>query len=279
MDSDGADAQKIRDAGWRQGSILPCNMLRALIEDNGLGAIDGSASSDWWMVVSQDCDVVNRDFDKEPFVEIIRIQETNDPGGGDQWGKNPRRLRFGDRVGETEREFQVVVHDRIRIDRRVLAEYAPDPERNITIENTRCICRWISQRYVRPAFPDAFNERVEGAIPALRRCLKKKGKLLTGILIWVDESELGSEEKYRVIIWATMKVEKWNDPAIRATARGLVNQICAQIRECEGIDVTECELKSEQDVSINHMRQFKRWDFDDLTIRGDGLDELLPDVF
>jgi len=120
MRTDETDAQKIRDAGWRQGSILPLELVRRLIKDGSCPSLEEfreSADDDWWLVVSQDCDVVQRDFDKEPFVEIIRVETTEAHVGGDHWGKNPRRFQFVDKATGTEQLFQVIVHDRLRIDR------------------------------------------------------------------------------------------------------------------------------------------------------------------
>ena len=60
--------QKIRDNGWKQFSIL----------DNQEGVVEVVPKSKY-LLVSQDCDIVQRSFEKEKNVEIIQLKEVQKP--------------------------------------------------------------------------------------------------------------------------------------------------------------------------------------------------------
>ncbi len=129
MRTEDADETVIDRNEWRQGSILPPSLVHALIaehqipaahvsrSDSRLGwigrilaalklaslrsqsASELDADKDRWMVISQDCDLVQPDWTKEPFVELIRIQPARDGLLPPPWGQSPREMQFSDPHG------------------------------------------------------------------------------------------------------------------------------------------------------------------------------------
>lgn len=140
-----ADGTLIEQHGWRQGSILRPSLVRALIAEHQIPAaavpraeskpgwwgrirsalklaslrstkaIAINADEERWMVVSQDCDLVQPDWLKEPYVELIRIQ----PAGDRQfvpWGQSPREMQFSDpHGGKNAPRFVCSIQDRVLV--------------------------------------------------------------------------------------------------------------------------------------------------------------------
>lgn len=232
---------------------------------------DLNSSSDRWMVISQDCDLVQHDWAKEPYVELLRIQAAKGDCLPPAWGQNPREMQFDDPPGsKNQHRFVCSVHHRVWIDRRYLEDFTPDDTRQFSRENVRRICLWVSRRYVRAAFPDEFNNRIKEAMDALTKrntVLDKQSVLLTGVYIRVSEEELAEDEEYRVVVWATMRTAEYEDPKKVDEAQKLVDLLEATLGSCKGIDIAECVLKSEQDLTLDHLHSWKRWDFDVLSWR------------
>lgn len=305
------DGALVAENGWRQGSVLPPSLVTALIEDHQIPAtiVPRAESkkgwlgrlvtalkqaktrshnaalleptSDWWMVISQDCDLVQTDWVKEPYVELIRIRHAKDDEHPPKWLTSPRDLQFSDPPDEKTHRFACSIHDRVQIDRKYLSDFRPDANRAIDRENVRRICLWVARRYVRAAFPDAFNERVESAVDSLTKKsseLYKQSDLLSGIYLLVTEAELGPDEDYKVVVWGTMRVQDFEKPDRREVAQRILDLLESSLGSCDGIEIDECELVSEQDLTIDHLRLWKRWDFDVLSLRPKRKNDPLPSV-
>lgn len=312
MRNDDSAAQQIAGTGWRQGSVLPPSLVERLRDDLQIpnACLPRTTKSRWrsfkilrqfwdyfwlrqsrskelnvktdlWVVVTQDCDLVHPSFEKEPEVELVRLAalspESKD--GNLHWGDNPRVFQFYDpQSGDDQILFETQIHDRARVHRRYLADSSPDLARTLDPENIKRLCRWISQRYVRAAFPDEFNRRIKQTLDKLEdKKLKKKGDVLSGIYMLLDsDDELTKGEKYGIIVWATMKSGDYEDSEKRRTAQELVDAIEAALSGCDGIEIKDVHLKSEQQVTLDDLRLLKRWDYDSLSLRRESVEELPP---
>jgi hypothetical protein len=155
--NDRFDPEELARRGWRQGAVLDPTLAATAREyaPAGIAGVD----SDWLIVTSHDCDVVARSLEKEPFVELLRAavlgQATPDKQLGG--GRNPRSLQF---TVDTETASVVLacrVHERWNIKRELLMDVAPAffvPDRQ-----RRLIAEWLAKRYIRAAFPTAFDLR------------------------------------------------------------------------------------------------------------------------
>jgi len=144
-------AVNIRERGWRQGSVLIPTNLDPEIRD-GLSLHEDSLL----FVLTQDCDLVQPDFEKEPYVELLEIRPVTTVDGNYEHGRNARKLDFF--LGESA--YRASCHDRHRLNRAILANIEPSGYH--PVERTLCdmVADWIAKRYARPAFPDAFNRRL-----------------------------------------------------------------------------------------------------------------------
>src|SRR3954471_9541560 len=88
------DASAIDRHGWRQGAVLGSNLAAEARKFAPRGI--ACAESDWLIVTSHDCDVVNGRLDKEPTVEVLRatVVQQKKPDKQQVWGRNPREMQL-----------------------------------------------------------------------------------------------------------------------------------------------------------------------------------------
>lgn len=251
-------AQQIRLKGWIQGSVLP--MTR------GLDAPDSSWGG--YVVISQTCDVVHHDFQQEPHVELLPLHVADNHEGNRLYGKNPRVLQ----VDLDETRVEMFARERFFLDRKRLAKLDTDPKRKLEDPVLRMVCHWLAKRYIRPAFPDAFNERLmakpHGA--KIRKLLKTKGEVV--VALWVKyspASELPDHESYTTRIWVLMQKKDYDNPESRNQAQLLTENLEELLFEVPCLGLKDCSLRCESEVTLDNMRHFVPWDFDDLTHRDD----------
>lgn len=84
------DAKKIKNLGWRQGSIFLLN--KTIIEK----LIFDFAEQDLFIIASQSCSVVSSRFEVDPLVEAMAIRklEKFNQRSHEATGKNQRKLHL-----------------------------------------------------------------------------------------------------------------------------------------------------------------------------------------
>ncbi|MCC5835437.1 MAG: hypothetical protein JJU20_11945 [Opitutales bacterium] len=251
------DAAKIRANQWKQGCVLlpeklPSEILNSLQFEEG----------QLFYVLTHDCDLVQADFTKEPYVELLKIKPMSTVDGNLIHGKNSRQLDF--KIGESS--FRASCHDRYRIDRRLLAglkpsEIHPNDERLCDL-----ITDWIAKRYIRPAFPDAFNIRLGRESRTIKQFLKKFGHVYERVYMVCDPQleELNDDADYKLTVWLVFREED-EELVDVVKAQKLVVEFEQILNGCRGIDVCECLAVGESEVTLAHLRTLSLWDFDYLT--------------
>ena len=107
--------QKIRDNGWKQFSIL----------DNQEGVIQGLPIKNNYILVSQDCDIVQRSFEKEKNVEIIHATEVQKPDKSNTNLKNFRTPHIPFKDNGADKYYEMNMGARFFIERTKLADIRP----------------------------------------------------------------------------------------------------------------------------------------------------------
>jgi hypothetical protein len=90
------DHQKIRDNGWKQFCIL----------DNQGGDIPGLPKNKY-LIVSQDCDIVQRSFEKEKNVEVVQVTEVQKPNKSNTNLKNFRTPHIPFKDNDIDKHFEI----------------------------------------------------------------------------------------------------------------------------------------------------------------------------
>jgi hypothetical protein len=272
------DAGRIFELGWRQGSVVSDDLFQHLSNQDVFPKAT-SSSPKILIVVSQDCDVCNDSYEKEPWVEFLLAVQVEQEKRSFFNGKHPRQIQFEIAVGETKKFFEASVHDRFRAERGLLAVYSPRKDWALSPPTTRDIKHWLARRYVREGFPNEFEKRVSGLKSKLTSKVfpdPKRGGLFTAIFLLMDERELPEDESYQIIMWLTMTMDNYDAREKRGVVEKLASEIADAMNECDGIDVVNFEVKSEADVSLEERNQLKRWDYDALSF-AEGLPTIKSD--
>lgn len=187
-----AEADTIElSSSWRQGSVLPSELLPAEFTDR-IG-----------VVVSHSCDLANSSLSSEPefeWIPAIRIAATD---GNMVRCRNPRILHLAG-AGPQGEHLSFAMRDRRFADRRKLSDF--DAMGALPPESTALLSEWMARRYERAAFPDAFNECRRPVARAVRSQLRSTaGTDMLGLWIALSSGEeLGSGEEYRIALLATV---------------------------------------------------------------------------
>lgn len=259
-------AEKIMQHGWRQGAVLLPES--ALGSDDFEPLLKGIESESILIVITQDCDVVQPDFEKEPHVEVLLARPvTGTPDGNCLYGKNPRLIQF--RVGE--RYFEVSCHNRARTNRRVLASCRPCEVHSLDEDSILMLRQWLAKRYTRPAFPDQLNRRIKSKPhgSGISKILERSGHLFQQIFLSCTPryEELVADIPYRLILWPTMTVDDHQEDDLRSQAIQAATDLEAALNKCPGIEVKECEVRHQGLITLDDLNFFSEWDFDFLTHR------------
>lgn len=237
-----------------------------------LAAVDLEAL---YILLTQDCDILHHDYRDEPDVELHIARPAAEVDGNLLNAKNPRSLQFA----VTDRLYEIRMHERCRAPRECLLGHVPQ-ELNLGEDLIRTIIRWTANRYLRSAFPDAFNERLAVARKSMRKieaALKRDGALITGIFLWVDPpEEIATQEQYRIIMRLTAKEEVLEQTATETRALALTETIRQEFDGIDGVEITDYQLVSEADFSLADMRTMLRWDYDYLSYRAGTPDDMAP---
>ncbi|MEW6338949.1 MAG: hypothetical protein AB1625_16295 [Acidobacteriota bacterium] len=266
----GADAGSIKELGWRQGSIVPLDLVKDLLDFGELPATVNEA--DILIVVSHDCDVTSANLANEPSVELLlaRLLSEGTPNGALTHGKNPRRLHFLVEIDGRPTAVEARADERFVIDRTRLLGCRPELGRVCSRQVRDEIVLWLVKRYSRTAFPDAFNARIRKAQRPIARALESNGQALREIFLTMSSwDELPEGEPYRVQLIATMTREDYEDPEGRERAHQALDKVEEKLHGCSGVEIVEALLVSEAEVSLDEFRQMERFDFDYLSAETD----------
>jgi len=256
------DVDAIEKHGWRQGAVLGPTLLCATRER---APSDIAITEDNWLVVtSHDCDVVNARLDKEPTVELLRAEVVpRKPDKQQVWGRNPREmeLEVEDGTGGAV-VLKVRVHERWTLPREVLSTEAP--ARLLGDKERRLIAEWLAKRYIRAAFPTAFDGRWRAKLRDWTRLLEKHSRWLQGVYLRLSTlQELAEQIPYKVhlIVAAPAAVTKelgWvaKRDELEREIEGFWKQFAPGI-EFVGVDV----LGTDQ-LTLADIESYQRFDAD-----------------
>ena len=260
--------QKIKEQGWRQGSVVRDDDLGALLPE---AVSPASPSTPVGIVVSHSCDLAHPDETAEPFAEIILGHSTDgvlDPSeiGGLTHGKNPRRLCLelhSHPSGEEWFEFRpYTVH---RAARERLTELEPDDQRFLLGEQVRILSTWLAERFQRTALPDTFNDLLKPHQKKLNRIYKRLSPAISAIYIRLSPNgELESDQQYAADLLLTVPVSRAEHLADAREGAERLKELLLRA----GIDA-RAVAKSESEVSLQTIRSMSKLPLDAISLKGD----------
>ena len=256
------DSAGIAKRGWRQGAILG-DALAKLAAKHAPRTVTVD-SADWLVLTSHDCDLVNVSLDKEPVVEVLRMRvaAARKVNRRQSWGRNPRTLQLAIEVHDQPVVLSCVAHDRWTIPRALLmreapAQCLPDKER-------RLVAEWLAKRYIRAAFPTAFDQRWRSKQKDWQKFLTKHSEWMQGVylrLSTLDELPANAPYQCHLILavphlkrgasgWARKRTE------IEEEVQAFWGKFEPDI-ECAGVEVLGTD-----EITLADIEPYQRFDAD-----------------
>lgn len=257
------DAGAIERHGWRQGAVLGANLAAEArrLAPSGIPFTE----SDWLIVTSHDCDVVNGRLEKEPIVEVLRaaVIQQKKPDKQQVWGRNPRDMQVAADDGDGGRTMlSVKVHERWSIPRELLASEAP--HRLLDNKTRRLIAEWLAKRYIRAAFPTAFDGRWRSKMKEWSALLEGESRWVQGIYLRLDtQAELGDDKAYKVHLIVAVPATRTRDPEWAEKRPGLERLFEAFWMEFRpGIECVGVEVIATNVLTLADIERYQRFDAD-----------------
>jgi len=234
-----------------------------LVTAAGLPIEDGIAQH--YLVVSHSCDLTNPKAEWEPYVEVLRAEETATLDRGCASARTPRKLALP-ATGHNSKEVPLLVRIETRqfVPRALFITHRPNPDLRLPDEAVTMLAIWMSRRYRRPEMPTEFINRLgEKNYIAFKNLGRKHRTTFSRVLISLNSwEELESGLIYEVQILALLSPSQTISKAAKewaTTVDGLLSN------GVEGVNAHLTEVKSESAVSIATLRQFRTFDFDFLS--------------
>lgn len=253
---------KLIASGWRQGALI----FNFKEDDFNTHAHIELDENDIYVVISQTCDLINPDFNNEPFFEVLRISKTNsEPQNEYTGGKNSREIHFQIELDGEVTTFRALPYERFFVDRQLLNSNSPDAY--LTDETREMLSAWLIKRFSRAAFPDTYDQRWKGRLKQIERVIKRL-KLIEDIYIKIlPFEEVDDGTKYQVEIYILMDADNYDSPIIYEEYTSHAKSLEDQFNQCDGIDVQLVELRSNADITVREIQELKRWDYSYLSYR------------
>ncbi len=256
------DSEQITKQGWRQGAILGDRLAKLAAEYASRTADVDRA--DWLVLTSHDCDIVNVSIAKEPVVEVLcmRVAGAGKLDRKQSWGRNPRTLQLEVEAREAPVVLTCVVHERWTIPRDLLmreapAQFLPDKER-------RLVAEWLAKRYIRAAFPTAFDLRWRSKQKDWQKLLRKHSEWMQGVYLRLSTlDELPANAPYQChLILAIPSVKRGTaDWTSRRTE--IEEEVQAFWDQFEpGIGCAGVEVLGADEITLADIEPYQRFDAD-----------------
>lgn len=266
------DSQLITKNGWRQGAFLlipepPQKIFQQLgLKENKL-----------YVLLSQDCDILNASLQKEPVVELLQADKIETLNLELCDGKNPRQLHLKAKIFNESEGLEFFPNSRFFLPREYLQELIPF---NCVLDSTRelrLLISWIVKRYKRPGFPDQFNLRTNIKKKQVRDILNQEAKKSLGLFIRLQtDQELSENENYNLIVIMLVRKEMYEVSSELSEIEEGFEKILKHLFEIKGIKILEgSQVLSTDDISLHRYEELRKWDFDDISFSGEENGDIL----
>lgn len=259
-----ANRERLIESGWRQGVLLAPN--DAQLKEHAHYKI---RENDRLLIVSQTCDLVHGSFDNEPWFEVLCLHPlSREPDGSYLGGKNSRRIEFSTASPGTEPgNWYALPHERHLIDRQLLIDDL-DPSAAIDDQTLKMVLAWLSRRYTRTAFPEAFVKRVDARKGPIGKKFSRLNPLVTNVYIRLSPfKELEDGNKYTVELMLVMDAATFDDEEKYKACDSIRKQLEGQLKKCAGVIVENVSIESSANVTIEELKGYLEWDYSYLSFR------------
>ncbi|MDA8225280.1 MAG: hypothetical protein M0T86_05090 [Betaproteobacteria bacterium] len=268
-----------RDTDWRQGDLLTQETAVKLTALNG-----AVCEAHRVVVITHDCDIPH---EGEISVEVIVADVVSAPNPQFSYAKNPRKLHLGYEVAGG----QSVVVELRHAERRIVPKgefekhAARDDHASLPIDGKRALKQWLAARYGRPAFPNAFENRLRQIVSRknsverqIGKILEPKAKHLVGLFFDLGEqrsAEVPAGEPYALSISVVYDATEGG-----TQARESAEEVASQLRELFGqaygkpdaateIALDACEAVADTSITLADLRRVDQWRLEYISLSDD----------
>ena len=252
------DRNEFIENGWRQFCIVrpgdhPVLCKFAHVPVN---------AQDFLLIVTQTCDLVNN-IEKEPYFEVACMRPLDRaPSSEYMHGKNSRRLEMTVPIHGADQNYFILPHERFFVPHEVLKNIRPYA--TISDEKTHdLLIKWITSRYNRAAFPDAFDRRWKKRKKQIEAIIKQL-VLVQDIYICLEPFFEIKKGEYEVVILLLMDAEHYDTATNYKQHNELRRKLEDQLIACDGIEA-KVTLESNARITVVELQQYKRWDYSHLS--------------
>ena len=260
--------------GWLQGSVVKRENVSQLLELAGKSEL--MADQDILLIVaSGSCDVANG---ADPVVEFSIARSIARVDGNFNYNKNPRCLHCNlESALLSQLCVDLKAHEKVMILKdHIPINIAPDTEIRFSQNELNFYVDWLAARYKRPAFPTEFDRRIDSAWDKGKRkkVAAKVSDKLIGIYAKVyPDTEITAPQNYAVDLLALVV------PNLTPEDQKDIQDLIAKYKKAlvdAKMDVGIEKILTESKVSIATLKQYKRFNLDELSYRND--DPLPPEI-
>ena len=211
--------------GWRQGSIVSCELTTTHLISTEGRIQEVSQSYGRWVVCTQDCDLRSSSTDSQrPMIELRPVLEKDPPS---DWGIRSRRFLL-DQGAYVDADVPRCV-----VTPALLSAMRPGREATLDEVRSRAFKTWLGLRYDRPAVPEHL---VDLSREIARRCSGGRGRAISeqvhDVLMQFDDSV----QPVRVALFGIV-ADSANAEAVRAWLADVATRINSDLGVVAAVDV------------------------------------------
>lgn len=260
--------------GWLQGTIVKQTNVAQLLEMAGRTEL-ATDNSIVLIVASGSCDVANA---SDLVIEFSVARYIDRMDGNFGYNKNPRRLHCClESMSASNLYIELEAYEKVSIVKDSIPKgITPDTEITLTQNELNFYVDWLAARYKRPAFPSEFDKRIDAAWKKEKR--RKAAAAVSDKLIGIyakvyPDREITESESYAVDLLALVVPNLTPDE--QRAIQALIYQYKQALLEAN-MDIGTEQILDEFHVSVGRLKQYKRFNLDELSYKND--DPLPPEI-
>lgn len=266
-----------RDTSWRQGCVLSTELV------SGLQLCDETSEDIRVVVISHDCDIPHA---AESKIDVIVGRTVNVADGNFIGGKNPRKLHLSFECAATNSTSVIELeHTKSeRLCQRPFVNATPDDGFVLLDKDKTILKQWLASRYGRPAYPNAFENRLQRKV-GQKTVESKLSKILQQIshctvAVYFDlnedrQTEHEESDPYYLgisIIYNTLEQPIENREEIESKLDA-IRQLFDDANTTGGpagqIILDSCDCISDAEYSIADIRRTDQWRVEHISLNSD----------
>lgn len=234
------------------------------------------------VLISHDCDIA-AESSVEPVIEWIPATAAS-TDGSKTYGKNPRILELSCGVNtDSENCLHFDVRGKTTLDKQHFFQNAVLFEQQFSADQLVILRRWLSARYGRSAFPDAFESAMDRVRSKVDELSKKSGGGIRALYFDVDDGHMTErateDDPYELLVYVVYPMETPIKTAedFAAKLSAIFSKKFKTNGEWNGIELVSCDAICEDNFSLLLANSTKTWRVDHRSLAAPGAAAPEPD--